>query len=158
RPSAPSAHPTTSGPGFASADSTSSTTRCSSRTTGACSCRTSSCPGPRPSSTAGSSSSCARGSCSPSRWNGPEFARVRLVALLLVIWALPCAAGETFLDRSKVREAVPYGTTIEPPPPEKKTTPPPLRDQDAGRPSSSTSSGSAPGSGEDERGRHPDRR
>jgi len=83
---------------------------------------------------------------------------VRLVALLLVIWALPCAAGETFLDRSKVREAVPYGTTIEPPPPEKKTTAPTPRDHDTGRPSSTTSGGSAPGSSEDERGRDRDRR
>jgi len=83
---------------------------------------------------------------------------VWLVALLLVIWSLPCVAGETFLDRSKVREAVPYGTTIEPPSPEKKTTAPTTPEHDAGRPSSTTSGHSAPGSIEDDHGRDRDRR
>ena len=81
-----------------------------------------------------------------------------LVALLLVIWSLPCVAGESFLDRSKVREAVPYGTTIEPPPPEKKTTAPTPPDPNAGRPSGTTSGGSAPGSIKDDHGRDRDRR
>jgi len=83
---------------------------------------------------------------------------VWLVALLVVIWSLPCVAGESFLDRSKVREAVPYGTTIEPPPPEKKTTAPTTPDHDVGRPSTTTPGGSASGSSESDRGGHPDRR
>jgi hypothetical protein len=67
-------------------------------------------------------------------------------------------AGDSFLDRSKVREAVPYGTTIEPPPPEKKTTSPTPPDHDAGRASSTTSGHGAPGSIEEDHGRDRDRR
>jgi hypothetical protein len=83
---------------------------------------------------------------------------VWLAALLLVIWSLPCVAGESFLDRSKVREAVPYGTTIEPRQSEQKTTMPTTPDHDAGRPSSTTSGHSAPGSIEGDHGQDRDRR
>jgi hypothetical protein len=42
---------------------------------------------------------------------------------LLACPALPCLAGESFLDRSKVREAVPYGTDVEPAAPHGQTQP-----------------------------------
>ena len=83
---------------------------------------------------------------------------LRVVALLLAIGALPCSAAEGFLDRSKVHEAVPYGTTIKPPPAELKTVPSTLPDHEAGRPSSPTPGGSAPGTTGDDRDREPDRR
>jgi len=84
---------------------------------------------------------------------------LRVVALLVAIGSLPCWAGEGFLDRSKVHEAVPYGTTIEPPPAERKTVPPTLPDHEAGRPSSSAPGSGAPGAtGGDDRDRDPDRR
>lgn len=81
---------------------------------------------------------------------------LRVVALLVAIGALPCAAGEGFLDRSKVHEAVPYGTTIKPPPAERTTVPSTLPDHEAGRPSSPTSG--APAATEGDRDRRPDRR
>lgn len=47
-------------------------------------------------------------------WNGPSAA---VVLVLLLAWgpARRCLAGDSYLDRSKVQEAVPYGMTIEPP-------------------------------------------
>ena len=83
---------------------------------------------------------------------------LRVVALLVAIGSLPCAAGEGFLDRSKVHEAVPYGKTIEPPPAERETVPPTLPDHVAGPPSSPTPGGSTPGATGDDRDREPDRR
>ena len=38
-----------------------------------------------------------------------------LLLALLAYPAVPCLAGDSYLDRSKVREAAPYGTEIEPP-------------------------------------------
>ncbi|MCI0637004.1 MAG: hypothetical protein L0206_24275 [Actinobacteria bacterium] len=34
---------------------------------------------------------------------------------MLLAWG-PALAADSYLDRSKVQEAIPYGTTIEPPP------------------------------------------
>ena len=65
------------------------------------------------------------------RWKRPE--AVLLLGVLLACPALPCIAGDSYLDRSKVREATPYGTTIEPP-----TTHEPTKatgEPDGGRPS-----------------------
>ena len=83
---------------------------------------------------------------------------LRVVALLLAIGALPCSAGEGFLDRSKVHEAVPYGTTITPPSTERKTMPSTLPDHETGRQGSPTPGGSAPGTMRDGRDPAPDRR
>jgi hypothetical protein len=61
---------------------------------------------------------------------------VLLLGVLLACPALPCLAGDSYLDRSKVREATPYGTTVEPPTshePTKATGEP-----DGGRPSRTT--------------------
>ena len=63
-----------------------------------------------------------RDSSSRCRWKRPE-GTLLLVALLAWGLPLPCLAGESYLDRSKVREAVPYGTTIEPPPSPQGTKP-----------------------------------
>jgi hypothetical protein len=46
-----------------------------------------------------------------------------LLLALLTCPALPCLAGDSYLDRSKVREAVPYGTDIEPAAPHGRTQP-----------------------------------
>jgi hypothetical protein len=51
-------------------------------------------------------------------WNGPRVVAA-LVALLLWGAALRCVAGDSYLDRSKAQEAIPYGTTIDAPPPRK---------------------------------------
>jgi len=59
-----------------------------------------------------------------------------------------CLAGDTYLDRSKVREAVPYGTTIEPPPSTQGTKPA----DDARQPSGVTSSTIDPEAGQGGRG------
>jgi len=83
---------------------------------------------------------------------------LRVVALLLAIGSLPCSAGEGFLDRSKVHEAVPYGTTIKPPPAKRKTVPSTLPDHQAGRPSSPPPGGGVPGPTGNDRDRDPDRR
>ena len=48
-------------------------------------------------------------------WNAPRVGLV-LAALLASGPAANCLAGDGYLDRSKVQEAIPYGTTIEPPP------------------------------------------
>jgi len=77
-----------------------------------------------------------------------------LVALLVSIGALPGRAGETYLDRSKVREAVPYGTTIEQHPADEKATPPSTPGRESGRPGSTTPPSTIPGDG----GRGPERR
>ncbi len=45
-------------------------------------------------------------------WNGPRIVAA-LVALLLWSPALRCLAGDSYLDRSKVQEAIPYRTTID---------------------------------------------
>src|SRR5262249_35086188 len=60
-----------------------------------------------------SSSSFVRGSSSRTRSRRPEAAFLLLSVLCCP--ALPCLAGESYLDRSKARDAVPYGTSIEPP-------------------------------------------
>ena len=46
------------------------------------------------------------------RWKRPEAV---FLLVLLACPARPCLAGESYLDRSKVREATPYGTTVESP-------------------------------------------
>ena len=48
-------------------------------------------------------------------WNGRKVA-LGLALMLASGSVRVCAAADTFLDRSKVQEAVPYGTTIESPP------------------------------------------
>jgi hypothetical protein len=83
---------------------------------------------------------------------------LRVVALLVAIGSLPCLAGEGFLDRSKVHEAVPYGTTVESPPAGRTTVPSTLPDHEAGRPSNPTPGGSAPATTRDDRDRDPDER
>ncbi len=81
-----------------------------------------------------------------------------LVALLLVAGSPACLAGEGYLDRSKVREAVPYGTTIEPPAAKRAPAPAAGRDRDTGQPSVTTSSTNPSESTPNDRGRGPDRR
>jgi hypothetical protein len=81
-----------------------------------------------------------------------------LVALLLLIGPLACLAGDSYLNRSKVREAAPYGTTIEPPPAERKAAPAAGPDRDAGRPTGMTSTTVVPESMRGDRDRGPDRR
>ena len=70
-----------------------------------------------------------------------------LVALLVLIGPLPCLAGESYLDRSKVREAVPYGTTIEPRRPDENAAPPSVPGPESGRPGSPTPSSTIPDAG-----------
>ena len=77
-----------------------------------------------------------------------------LVALLVLIGPLSCRAGETYLDPSKVREALPYRTTIEQRPAEEKAVQPPLPERESGRPGSTTPSSTTP----DDRVQGPDRR
>jgi hypothetical protein len=76
-----------------------------------------------------------------------------LVALVL-IGPLPCLAGETYLDRSKVREAVPYGTTIEQRPSEEKAAPHRVPERESGRTGSTAPATTIP----DEHIPGPDRR
>jgi hypothetical protein len=76
-----------------------------------------------------------------------------LVTLLVLIGPLPCQAGEGFLDRSKVHEAVPYGTTIEQRPSKEKATPHPVPERESGRPNSTAPGSTIPEDG----GRAPDR-
>jgi hypothetical protein len=82
----------------------------------------------------------------------------RALVLLLLVAAPACLAGETYLDRSKVRDAVPYGTSIEPAAPQRKAAPPAGLDRDAGQPSGMTPSTLVPEAIEHDRGRGSDRR
>jgi hypothetical protein len=75
------------------------------------------------------------------------------VALLVLIGPLSCRAGETYLDRSKVREAVPYGTTIEQRPSDEKATPPSMPRRESGSPGGTTPASTIP----DDGNRGPDR-
>ena len=70
-----------------------------------------------------------------------------LVVMLVLIGPLPGRAGETYLDRSKVREAVPYGTTIEQRPSDEKATPPPAPQRESGRPTSAAPGTTIPDDG-----------
>jgi len=77
-----------------------------------------------------------------------------LVALLVLIGPLSSRAGDSYLDRSKVREAIPYGTTIEQRPSDEKATPRSVPGRESGQPGSTTSSSTIP----DESGRDTDGR